>query len=585
MPLQYEKNIYNQIRKLGFTGDVYSRDMILFEVSDSSSKYIVNDGQYTIEKHTQILISLLKEYGIKNVIVSPGICNINFVYSIQNDPYFRLWSCVDERSAGYMACGIAQTTGEPVALSCTGATASRNYMSALTEAYYSKLPILAITSSRDSFMVGNGIEQITDRRGNLPKDIVRLSTEIAEIHNIQEKKYCEIQINRALSMLKMHGGGPVHVNLVTRFEKDFTTKTLPKCRVIKTITEDDDFPQLEGKIGLYIRPNYELRSLETVKMVDAFCEQYNAVVIGDHLSNYTGRYFIDISLLVDKQRQLKFDILLYTGSMNREIQIDAKKSWRISPDGEIEDPFLNLEYYFDMSLQSWLKHYNTCNKLREDLTTYKQLLYEYKIVTESIPELPFSNLWVARQIASSIPANSICYFGIFSTLRNWSYVHMDSSIQCYSTVGGYGIDGTLSSMMGASFANPNKLCFCFLGDLSFFYDINVLGNKNIRNNVRILVFNNGGGNSLLFRNGLPEENDSGQYVAAIGHFDKDKDQSRDAIKAFSETMGFQYLCATEKKEFICNIDQFTNASLKPILFEVRYAAQNDLKAIEMLYKE
>ena len=43
---------------------------------------------------------------------------------------FELYSAVDERSTAYIACGLAAETSEPVALSCTGATASRNYVPA-----------------------------------------------------------------------------------------------------------------------------------------------------------------------------------------------------------------------------------------------------------------------------------------------------------------------------------------------------------------------------------------------------------------------------------------------------------------------
>ena len=103
--------------------------------------------KYTNERNVQIVIALLKAHGIHRVIASPGTTNMTFVVSIENDPWFQVWSSVDERSAAYLACGMAAETGEPVVISCTGATASRNYMPGLTEAYYRKLPVLAITSS------------------------------------------------------------------------------------------------------------------------------------------------------------------------------------------------------------------------------------------------------------------------------------------------------------------------------------------------------------------------------------------------------------------------------------------------------
>ena len=110
---------------------------------------------YSEERNVQIVISLLKSHGIRKVIASPGTTNMHLVGSLQNDSFFEMYSCVDERSAAYMACGMAEESGEPVVLSCTGATASRNYMPGLTEAFYRKLPVLAITSHRGDHAIGH----------------------------------------------------------------------------------------------------------------------------------------------------------------------------------------------------------------------------------------------------------------------------------------------------------------------------------------------------------------------------------------------------------------------------------------------
>ena len=129
---------------------------------------------YTSERNVQILIALLKEHGIRRVIASPGTTNMTFVGSIQQDQFFEIYSSVDERSAAYMACGMAAETGEPVALSCTGATASRNYLPGMTEAFYRKLPVLAITSTQHLGRIGNMIPQVIDRSQQMP-DVCRIS--------------------------------------------------------------------------------------------------------------------------------------------------------------------------------------------------------------------------------------------------------------------------------------------------------------------------------------------------------------------------------------------------------------------------
>ena len=152
---------------------------------------------YTNEKNAQIVISLLKQHGIKKVVASPGTTNMAFVASIQQDSFFEIYSSVDERSAAYIACGLSAESGEPVVLSCTGATASRNYLPGLTEAYYRKLPILSITSTQVISKVGHHMAQIIDR-SSLPNDVVNYSVLMPLVKDEDDLWDCEIKANKAL---------------------------------------------------------------------------------------------------------------------------------------------------------------------------------------------------------------------------------------------------------------------------------------------------------------------------------------------------------------------------------------------------
>ena len=75
---------------------------------------------YTDEQNIQIVLALLKAHKIRKIVASPGTTNMTLVASMQQDSYFEMYSSVDERSAAYMACGLAAESGEPVVLSCTG---------------------------------------------------------------------------------------------------------------------------------------------------------------------------------------------------------------------------------------------------------------------------------------------------------------------------------------------------------------------------------------------------------------------------------------------------------------------------------
>ena len=210
------------------------------------------EAMYTDERNSQILIDLLKKNQIKKIIISPGTSNVCFAGSIINDPFFEKYSAVDERSAAYMACGLSAESGEPVVLSCTGATSSRNYLPALTEAYYRKLPIMAVTSSQRSIRIGHNIDQVTDRT-LLPRDAAKLSVQMPCVFDKEMEWACIIAANKAILELSRNGGGPVHVNLETAYSGNFSVKELPETRQIIRVCQNDTFPIIEkGKIAVLI---------------------------------------------------------------------------------------------------------------------------------------------------------------------------------------------------------------------------------------------------------------------------------------------------------------------------------------------
>ena len=274
---------------------------------------------YSAERNVQIVISLLKANGIRKVIASPGVTNIPFVGSIQNDPFFEVYSCVDERSAAYMACGLSEESGEPVVISCTGATASRNYMPGLTEAYYRKIPVIALTSSRPISKIGHLHPQVTDRTCP-PSDVAIQSFVLNAVKNEEDEWDCMIKVNKAISLLTREGGGPVHLNLVSSYSEDFSVKEIKPARVIKRITIRDEFPPLpKGKIAVFIG-SHKKWTKEATDSLDRFCEAHNAIVLYDHTSNYMGKYGIACSVtsMQKSEKRLEFapDLCIHIGEVS-----------------------------------------------------------------------------------------------------------------------------------------------------------------------------------------------------------------------------------------------------------------------------
>ena len=542
---------------------------------------------YTNERNVQIVIALLKAHGVHRVIVSPGTTNMTFVVSIENDPWFHIWSSVDERSASYLACGMAAETGEPVVISCTGATASRNYMPGLTEAYYRKLPVLAITSTRGNYKIGHLIDQQIDRR-NIPNDIAIESVTIPMVKDYEDERFCEIEANKAILALKLNGGGPVHINMYTRYSHDFSVREIPHVNTIYRHTiYDKEWPSIphDGRIVVRIGSHADFTEEQT-RAIDEFCATYDAVVCCDHTSGYRGKYEVHGQLVFGQQMWQSSlrntNLCIHIGEVSGDqFCVNAKHTWRVSPDGALRDTFGNLRRVFMMHETDFFNHYKKkdCNHT-EYLDSLNKEIDEIK---NKIPNLPFSNIWMAQQMHDKLPKGCEIHFGIYHSLRSWNFFKLPMGIQAKCNVGGFGIDGGVSSMIGASLSNSDKLFFGVFGDLAFFYDMNVIGNRHVGNNVRILLINNGKGNE--FRNyGHPcffLGDEADKYIAAAGHYGN---MSNLLVKNYAENLGYDYLKAANKEEFISGIEHFLSPHIgdRPILFEVFTETDDESNALETI---
>lgn len=542
---------------------------------------------YNSEKNVQILIALLKAHGIKKIIASPGATNVCFIGSIQNDSWFEIYSSVDERSAAYIACGLAAESGEPVVLSCTGATASRNYIPGLTEAFYRKLPILAVTSTQHIGRVGNNIPQVIDR-SRIQKDIAKLSIQLPMIYSEEDRWAAELNINKALIELRDNGGGPVHINLTTTYSKDFSVKVLPKVKVIKKFTYGDNLPNITGnKIGIFVGAHKRWSS-KLIKVVDEFCSKYNGVVFCDHTSNYKGNFQINASLICSQPQRSKIfddlDILIDIGDISGAYMgLSSKQVWRVNCDGKVRDTYKRLTNVFEMEEEHFFEYYiKEKNNEGKDFY-FKECYLEYNRLLKKIPELPFSNVWIAQNSVKILPKGSVLHLGILNTLRAWNFFEIPNDVLGYSNTGGFGIDGIISSLVGASLANEEKLYFGVLGDLAFFYDLNVLGNHHLGNNLRIMLINNGRGTEFrnYDHNAAQFGNEADRFIAAAGHFGN---KSKNLVKNFVQDLGFEYMSAENKIEYLEKVKYFFSQKKyeKPIVFEVFTDSSDESNAIKII---
>lgn len=210
---------------------------------------------------------------------------------------------------------------------------------------------------------------------------------------------------------------------------------------------------------------------------------------------------------------------------------------------------------------------------------------EEKEILSRMPEFPFSNIWIASVTAKKLPSDSVLHLGIRNSLRSWNYFETQETVTGYSNTGGFGIDGSLSTVIGAALCHPDRLYYCVLGDLAFFYDMNALGNRHVPSNIRILVVNNGLGFEMKFPAswgysiansiGVSEDN----YVCAAGHY-----SSPDLIKSYVYGLGFEYLKVSTKEQYLDCLPKIVSNEKqdRPLVVEIIVNSENEDAALNLI---
>lgn len=535
------------------------------------------------------LVKILKENDIRDIVISPGGTNIKFVKAVQDDPFFKCYSVVDERSAIYFAIGLYLQKGKIIATSCTSAQATRNYIPGLTEAFYKKVPILAITMSKHPRFTYQEYMQAPDQ-ASLPKDCVKKSYSVPYISDENDMLHSIRVINEAILELTHNGKGPVQLCIP---ELDFPlTKVNTKMKIISRYnlrnlqerTEDISDYLLNKKIMIVIGEHRPFEKKER-EAIEKFAESYNCFIYVNHLSNFKSQYTLNANLTLLGMQENEFknyspDILISIGGqtgdypfykMLSKLEFSNIEHWRINIDGAVTDTYDKLTKIFEMEEQDFFNalYIKNSKSNHSYYESWKSIVLKQK----NNLELPLSNGAIAQILSKKITKKSVIQFSILNSLRMWSLFELSENVECYSNVGAFGIDGGMSTLIGQSMAT-DKDCYMIIGDLAFLYDINSISIKGIKNNLKILLVNNNGGVEFKLYSKPNENKKIDQYTAAGGHFKN--------AKGWAETCGFEYLSANSMNEFLEKADRFVSKSNMPMIFEVFVEDIDEAKAYNIL---
>lgn len=535
---------------------------------------------YQNAENVDIVTRLLKEHSINRIVISPGGTNIPFIKAIQDDDFFSCYCVVDERSAAYFAIGVALQTGAPVALLCTSAQATRNYIPGLTEAFYKRVPILAITMEKHPRFKYQEYMQAPDQT-SLPKDSVKKTFELPYISDIQDRFHSIRVTNEA--MLELTKGCPGPIQLCVPWLDFPLEEHRPAIRKIERMNgEEAGKINVTGKrVLIVIGERAGLKETDIAAMND-FCDRANAAIYTNHLSNFRNRYSVNGNLLLsvindEEFNLIKPDILITLGGQTGDYPFFLRFSsnrftgiehWRISNDGAVIDTYDKLTKVIEGEAAKCFGKISCDSDHNHEY--YEKWALMVRERRSYIP-VPFSNVAVAAYLHDIIPNHSIIQFSILNSLRVWNLFELDQSIECYSNVGAFGIDGGMSTLIGQSVVSEKK-AFMIIGDLAFFYDMNSLGIRHVKNNLRVLLINNNGGIEFKLHGG--DKSDIDRYIAAGNH-------NRNA-EGWAKTCGFQYMSARSMEEFAANVNSFIGESSQPIVFEIFVSDEDESDAYHAL---
>lgn len=153
----------------------------------------------------------LARSGVAHAVVCPGNRSGPLAFALAAEP-IKLWSHVDERSAGYFALGLAKALRQPVAVLTTSGTAAANLLPSVVEARHGRVPLVVLTADRPHDLRDTGANQAIDQV-HLYGRFVRWSADVAPpVAEDRALRHLRVQCCRAVALARGPPAGPVHLN-------------------------------------------------------------------------------------------------------------------------------------------------------------------------------------------------------------------------------------------------------------------------------------------------------------------------------------------------------------------------------------
>ena len=554
----------------------------------------------------QTVVQLCKAKQIQHIILSPGSRNAPLTIGFTHDDYFKCYSIVDERCAAFFALGIAQQIKAPVAVVCTSGSALLNYYPAVSEAFYSHIPLVVLSADRPKYLVGIGDGQTINQKdvfknhiqysANLKLDLDKkksntqddlpimksIENRIENFLGLQQsiQDYNELEINKAIN-IALENEGPVHINIPfdePLYERVDALTVTPKVIQpnVENVVETDyqSFANIwnSSKRKLVLVGVLSPNSIEQ-KYINQLAEDDSVLIMTETTSNLHHPKIISsidkliAALNTEEFELLKPEIVLTFGGLivSKKIKrflrdYSPKHHWHVAKNGA-NNTFFVLNKVFKQSENSFLSSFLPLTIASKSdyqpfwLNQFKIRQDKHKIYLDTIS---FSDLKAFDSILSAIPNQYQLQVSNSSTIRYLQLFDVNPTLDVFCNRGTSGIDGSTSTAIGAAVGHTKPTLF-ITGDLSFFYDSNALWNNYTPKNFRIIVINNEGGGIFRILPGHKNTPNFDYYFETKHHL-----TAEHLCKMYS----FKYAKATTEEDLKTQLQDFFKDDNAPKLLEI-----------------
>ncbi len=470
------------------------------------------------------LVELCVKHGVKNAVLCPGSRNAPLILAFARNTAIKSRTFSDERSAAFIAMGLAQQTNTPVVIVCTSGSAAYNFAPAIAEAFFQNIPLIVITADRPAEWIDQFDGQ-TIHQSNLYGTHVKKYFELPhDFHNKDAQWHAGRIFNEALGFASGESKGPVHINAPFReplYPSTSDQGVIEPFRYIGSTTDErliraEDWTLLETQLAGY--KNILLVAGQAdcddslVNAIEECQQKYHFPLAGDTLSNlhgvknFCGHADTFLGQLSDTQKvSLKPDLIISFGksliAKNLKLFLRNNKPlshWHIGT-GVAADTFQSLTKVLPVTPSYFFKELAT-RAMNLEQGVFASSWFEYEVKARSAVNNFFDatrpgEFAIVNKVMKALPARCNLHLANSMSVRYANHIGLTAAqrgIRVYSNRGTSGIDGCTSTAVGHALADqtPNVL---ITGDLAFFYDRNAFWHNYPLPNLFVVVLNNHGG--------------------------------------------------------------------------------------------